>query len=188
MRAPLRHGLCPPRGVAREQLLVGRREPCPAGLTRLGGGYEPGEHRGVAREPPFRGSGRQREGPGQRAVGPCYIAGRDGEAAERVPGGGVRGLLVLENGVREESLRLSELLVARLGLLRRAAQRSYRVADLGVRRRQLAGRLGGRPSPLGRKQSTRREREGQEGQEGRCGTHGGLEMTREGPGVNSRKT
>src|ERR1051325_747684 len=129
--------------------------------------------------------GREREGAGERRVGARYIARRDREPAEIVPGGGIGALFVLDDGVGEEPFRLSELRVARLGLLDRAFQRSYRVVDLGVSRRQLAGRLRRDPPPLSRERGTRRERESQES---RGGTHGRLEMARLRPSVNSRKT
>ena len=68
-----------------------------------------------------RAFGRERRGPGKRTVRAGHIAGRDREAAQVVPRGGVRVLFILENGVGEKALRLNKLLVARLGLLRRAA-------------------------------------------------------------------
>src|SRR5947207_1511768 len=109
------------------------------------------------------------------------FVGREG----RIRAGGLRVLFILENGVAEEALRLSELLVARLGLLARGFQCRYRVVNLRVGRRQVAGRPGRRPPPLSCEQGTRGEGESQES---RCGAHGGLEMAREGATVNSRKT
>ena len=53
-----------------------------------------------------RAFGRERCGPGKRSVRAGNIAGGDPEAAEIVPRGGVRGLLVLDNGVGEEAFHL----------------------------------------------------------------------------------
>src|SRR5213079_126509 len=64
----------------------------------------------------------------------AVITSDDGEAAEVVPGGGVRVLFILEDRVAEEALCLSELLVARLGLLARGFQCRYRVVNLRVGR------------------------------------------------------
>ena len=129
--------------------------------------------------------GREPRGSGERTVRAGHIAGDHGEAAEVVPGGGVRVLFILEDRVGEEALGLSELLVARLGFLARGFQCRYRVVNLRVGRRQVAGRPGRRPPPLSREQGARGEGESQES---RCGAHGGLEMAREGATVNSRKT
>ena len=116
---------------------------------------------------------RKRGRASQRRVGAGHVAHGDVVAAEVVPGRGVRALVALDDGFRQDLLRLGELQVALVGLFRRATQELYPLVNIRVGGYELAGEPGWLPAGLsGERDPGESGRKGEHG-DARDGTHGG---------------
>ena len=116
---------------------------------------------------------RKRGRASQRRVGAGHVAHGDVVAAEVVPGRGVRALVALDDGFRQDLLRLGELQVALVGLFRRATQELYPFVNIRVGGYELAGETGCLPAGLsGERDPGESGRKGEHG-DARDGTHGG---------------
>jgi len=126
----------------------------------------------------------ERGRPRERGVGAGYVPDGDVVAAEVVPSGGVRALVVLDDGFAQSLFRLGELRVALVGLFCRAAQRLHPFVYLGVSRYEVAGGPRWLPPGLGGERDARETASNGEHGDARDGTHRGLEMALEAAGVN----